>query len=158
MSTSLLIILLAALSLLLFAVEALLVPGFGLPGIAAAACAIAADVLVYTEYGTLPALLLFLAATAVVLFFLWWFSRSKALHAMSLQASIDSTNATSAQLSVRPGDRGVATTRLALIGNAAIDGKSVEVKSTGAFVDPGTPVIVVSVSEAQILVEPEHRA
>ena len=73
---------------------------------------------------------------------------------MSLQANIDSTNATTAQLSVRPGQRGRALTRLALIGNAEIEGKNVEVKSAGGFIDEGTPVEVCSVEDALILVRP----
>lgn len=72
---------------------------------------------------------------------------------MSLHARIDSTNATEAQLSVKVGDTGRALTRLALIGNAEINGKVVEVKSSGAFLNPGTAVRVVSVSEANITVE-----
>ena len=55
--------------------------------------------------------------------------RSKTLEKYSLHKSIDSTAATQDQLSVQPGDEGVAVTRLALIGNADIGGRLVEVKS-----------------------------
>ena len=50
------------------------------------------------------------------------------------------------------GDKGKALTRLALIGNAEINGAVVEVKSSGEFLDPGTPVVVVRVLEALITV------
>ena len=53
---------------------------------------------------------------------------------------------------MRPGDEGRALTRLALIGNAEIGGRRVEVKSAGEFIDPGTPVVVTEVSEALIVV------
>ena len=72
---------------------------------------------------------------------------------MALHTSIDSTNATPEQLSVRVGDVGTALTRLALVGNAEIGGKTVEVKSSGAFINPGTPIRVVRVNEANITVE-----
>ena len=71
---------------------------------------------------------------------------------MSLHTSIDSTNATAEQLSIKVGDTGRALTRLALVGNAEIAGKQVEVKSSGEFINPGMPIRVVSVNEAQIIV------
>ena len=45
------------------------------------------------------------------------------------------------------------TARLALIGNADIGGRLVEVKSADGFLDEGTPVIVVRVEDAQITVK-----
>jgi hypothetical protein len=39
-----------------------------------------------------------------------------------------------------------------LIGNAEINGAVVEVKSSGEFLDPGTPIVVVRVLEALITV------
>jgi membrane-bound ClpP family serine protease len=71
---------------------------------------------------------------------------------VSLHTTIDSTSATTAQLSVKVGDKGKALTRLALIGNAEINGAVVEVKSSGEFLDPGTPIVVVRVLEALITV------
>ena len=41
----------------------------------------------------------------------------------------------------------------ALIGNAEIGGKTVEVKSASGFLDEGTPVVVVRVDEAQVTVK-----
>ena len=52
-----------------------------------------------------------------------------------------------------PRDEGVAITRLALIGNADIGGRTVEVKSADGFLDEGTPVVVVRVEDAQITVK-----
>ena len=83
----------------------------------------------------------------------YWMLRSKTLEKYSLHKSIDSTAATQDQLSVQPGDEGVAVTRLALIGNADIGGRLVEVKSADGFLDEGTPVIVVRVEDAQITVK-----
>ena len=71
---------------------------------------------------------------------------------VSLHTSIDSTSATAEQLAVKVGDKGKALTRLALIGNAEINGAVVEVKSSGEFLDPGTPVVVIRVLEALITV------
>ena len=59
----------------------------------------------------------------------------------------------SAEQSVRPGDTGMTTTRLALIGYADIQGNIVEVKSTGEFLDEHTPIRVVRVVDGTVLVE-----
>lgn len=75
------------------------------------------------------------------------------LDRMSLHSTISSTSATPSQLSVKAGDTGVATTRLALIGNAKIADCDVEVKSEDGFINEGTPIIVTRVNEALILVK-----
>lgn len=155
MSITLIIILLTALALLLFLIEATIFPGFGVFGILATVCVIAADVLVYSEYGGGAAIAAILVSTAVVLLFFGWLSHSKMIDRISLRSTISSTSATKAQLSVKPGDEGVAVTRLALIGNADIGGRTVEVKSEGGFIDEGTPITVTSVNEALILVKPK---
>lgn len=92
-------------------------------------------------------------STAIVLLFFWWFAHSKTLDRMSLHSTISSTSATPSQLSVKAGDTGVATTRLALIGNAKIADCDVEVKSKDGFINEGTPIIVTRVNEALILVK-----
>lgn len=148
------IIILAALALLLAVIEIFITPGFGLAGISSIVCALVCVVFIYNDYGLGWAVAAVAAALVVFGVVLGVLTRCKTLDKVSLHTSIDSTNATVAQLSVKLGDTGKALTRLALIGNAEINGKNVEVKSSGAFVNPGTPVRVVSVSEALIIVEP----
>ena len=149
-----LILILAALALVLALVEIFIVPGFGLAGIGAALCAVADVALIYADYGLGWASAALLVAVLVLVLALLWLARSKAVDKVALHSSIDSTNATAEQLSVKVGDEGKALTRLALVGNALIDGKVVEVKSAGTFIDPETRVRVVRVSEANITVEP----
>ena len=152
MSTSLIIGILLVVALILMAVEVFVVPGFGISGIVSAICAVVADFLIYEEYGGVAAFVALLIFILLTLLLVWWVGRSKMLEKVSLHSSIDSTNATKEQLSVKVGDEGVALTRLALIGNAEIAGKVVEVKSSGKFIDEGTPLVVVSVNEALVLV------
>ena len=147
-----LILILAALAVVLAFVEILIVPGFGLAGAGAALCAVADVALIYSDYGLLWALVAFVLALVALGLMLGWVAHSKTMDKISLHTSIDSTNATAEQLSVKPGDTGRALTRLALVGNAEIGGKTVEVKSSGAFINPGTPIRVVRVSEANITV------
>lgn len=149
------ILILAALTLLLGIIEIFIAPGFGLAGIGAVACALADVVLVYYTYGPTWAIVTIVAALLLLAFALWWVGHSKTMSRMALHTSIDSTNATQAQLSVKVGDTGKALTRLALVGNAEINGNVVEVKSSGAFIQPETPIRVVNVSQALITVEAE---
>lgn len=153
MSPTLIIVLLVLAALILFAVEAFVTPGFGLSGIAATICVVGAEIMLYREYGGIAALIGAAIFIVCAVLFLWWVSRSKSLERVSLNATVEGTAATTAQLSVQAGDEGVALTRLALIGNAEIEGKMVEVKSTGDFIDEGTPIVVTSVNEALILVK-----
>ncbi len=149
------ILILAALTLLLGIIEIFIAPGFGLAGIGAVACALADVVLVYYTYGPTWAIVTVVVALLLLAFALWWVGHSKTMNRMALHTSIDSTNATQAQLSVKVGDTGKALTRLALVGNAEINGNVVEVKSSGAFIQPETPIRVVNVSQALITVEAE---
>ncbi len=147
-----LIILLAIVALLLFAIEALLTPGLGIAGICGAACAIIANILAFIRYGNAIGMAVLGGTVVVVVGFLYWLSRSRAIERATLHSTISSTAATPAQLSINVGDEGHAVTRLALIGNAVIEGKTVEVKSADGFIDEGTPIVVTHVEEALILV------
>ena len=131
-----LIIIIAIVALLLALLEIFVIPGFGLAGIGSIVCAVTDVVLVYNAYGLWPAVGAIAVALVVLGLLLWWVARSKAVDRMALHATISSTNATEAQLSVRPGDEGVAVTRLALVGNARFGDRIVEVKSSGSFIDP----------------------
>lgn len=148
------ILILAAMTLLLGLIEIFLMPGFGFAGIGSCICALADLVLIYNTFGAGWSVAALLAGLALLAIALRWMTHSKRFDKMALNTSIDSTNATEAQLSVRVGDKGMAVTRLALIGNADFDGKIVEVKSTGSFIEPNTPIEVVAVSEALITVKP----
>lgn len=147
------IIIIAALTLVFGIIEIFFTLGFGMAGIVSIICALIDTVLIYQNYGLGWAVTAVVAGVALLAIALRWMAKSKTFDRMALHTSIDSTAATQAQLSVSVGDRGKAVTRLALVGNAEIGGNIVEVKSSGEFINPGTPVRVVSVSEANITVE-----
>lgn len=147
------ILILAILALALGLLEIFVLPGFGWAGISAIVCAAADALLIYHHYGAAWALAAILVAAVLLCLLLWYVARARTLDRVALHATIDSTSATAEQLSVRAGQEGTALTRLALVGNASIEGKQVEVKSAGAFIDPGTPIRVVRVEEGTITVE-----
>lgn len=158
MSVLFIIVILVAAALLLFALEAFVFPGFGICGIGAIVCLVAADVLICRHAGTTAAIVAIVVSTIIVVGGLWWFAHSKAIDRVALHSTISSTAATTEQLSVRVGDEGRALTRLALIGNADIGGRQVEVKSDGGFIDEGTPVVVTLVNDGLVLVRPKEPA
>ncbi len=147
------IVILFSFCIILSAAELFLLPGTGAAGIAAICCLACADYFTFVWLGLSAGLWLSAASLVACVLAGYWMLRSKTLERYSLHKSIDSTAATQDQLSVRPGDEGVAVTRLALIGNADIGGRLVEVKSADGFLDEGTPVVVVRVEEALITVK-----
>lgn len=148
-----LIIIIAILVLVLGLLEAFVIPGFGIAGISSIVCALIDVFLIYNAYGLTWAFGALVIGIVVLFLLLYGVAHSRTFDRMSLHTSIDSTNATRDQLSIKVGDTGRALTRLALVGNAEIGGKQVEVKSSGEFINPGTPIRVINVSEAQITVE-----
>ncbi len=148
-----LIIILAALSLVLGLLEIFILPGFGFAGIGSIVCALVDAILIYNAYGFSWACIAVVVAILLLVLMLYIVANSRTFDRMSLKTSIDSTNATTEQLSVKVGNEGRAITRLALVGNAEIEGKQVEVKSSGEFINSGTPIRVIKVDKAQIIVE-----
>ena len=148
-----LIIILAALSLVLGLLEIFILPGFGFAGIGSIVCAVVDAILIYNAYGFSWACIAVVVAILLLVLMLYIVANSRTFDRMSLKTSIDSTSATTEQLSVKVGNEGRAITRLALVGNAEIEGKQVEVKSSGEFINSGTPIRVIKVDKAQIIVE-----
>lgn len=148
-----LIIILAALSLVLGLLEIFILPGFGFAGIGSIVCAVVDAILIYNAYGFSWACIAVVVAILLLVLMLYIVANSRTFDRMSLKTSIDSTNATTEQLSVKVGNEGRAITRLSLVGNAEIEGKQVEVKSSGEFINSGTPIRVIKVDKAQIIVE-----
>ena len=151
MSLTILIIIFA-LALVLCLVETFLIPGFGVCGVLSALCALIGLGATFGMYGALVGTV----ATAVVLLLggllLYWVMHSKRIRKLSLHATIDSSVATEAQSQVKVGDKGVALTRLALVGTARLGSVEVEVRSASGFLDEGTPVIVSKINASEIYV------
>ena len=169
-------ILLIVVGLLLVAAEIFVIPGFGLPGIAGALCLMVGMVGTFvsgdvtTDQGQeevwtgLITVLTSLFAAGVGL---WFLSRyvptMPILNRVILKADVSERQATAgvglleamgaAQRALAPGDEGLAATDLRPSGRAEIDGRMVDVKSVGAFIDKGTPIRVVSVGRFVIEVE-----
>ena len=127
-------------AVILFLVELFVIPGISLAGISALVCIIYANYYAFANLG--------MAAGSLV-----WFMRSKMLDKLALKKDIDSKVDRSAEDSVKVGDTGISTTRLAQIGYAEINGNIVEVKSIDGFLNEKTPIIVSRITDGTIMVE-----
>ena len=78
--------------------------------------------------------------------------RSKTLDRISLKTNINSTIDRTAERKIQIGDTGTAITRLALIGNAEINGDIVEVRSADGLLDERTPIVVTRITNDTIFV------
>ncbi len=146
------ILILFAVAILLALIEVYLMPGFGISGIGSAVCVIGALVMTYVEYGIGTTFGVALGAIVVFFFFLWYLSRTIARSKMALQAKIDSVATPEEQLTVKAGDKGMAITRLNLVGRALINNVQVEVRSEEGFLDEKTPIVVTRTADGVVYV------
>ena len=146
------IIALIVAGLLLFMAEVFLIPGLSLAGIASAGCLIYVNYYAFAQLGATGGLVTLIISLCSYIIMLSWFLRSKAIDKLALKKNIDSTVGTPAEQEVKIGDTGVAITRLALIGNAEINGKIIEVKSADGFLNEHTPIVVERIMEGIIMV------
>jgi membrane-bound ClpP family serine protease len=167
-------ILLIVAGLVLIAVELFVIPGFGVAGVSGAACLLVGIVGTFVS-GDLrtPAgqseLLTGLVATFTALFaagIAFWliFRQLETIPILSrfvLKTEVGESEGGgglleaigAAQRPLEPGDLGVAETDLRPAGRANFDGRLVDVKSVGAYIDRTTAVRVVSVGRFVIEVE-----
>lgn len=141
------------LGVLLFLVELFFIPGISVAGIAALGSLAYASYYAFSEIGLTGGLLTLLAAVVLSIVAFVWFMRSRTLDRLSLKEEIGASVDNRDERSIAVGQQGVTTTRLALIGMADFDGKTVEVKSIDGFINEQTPVVVDRISEGTILVK-----
>lgn len=140
-------------AVILFLVELFVIPGISLAGISALVCIIYANIYAFINLGAGAGFITLAVSVVTCIGSLVWFMRSKTLDKLALKEDITSKVDRKAEESIKVGDTGVTTTRLALIGYAEIEGKIVEVKSMDGFMHEKTPVIVDRIHEGTILVE-----
>lgn len=139
-------------AVILLLVELFFIPGISIAGIAALGCLAYANYYAFANLGTMAGFITLAISLTACVVSLILFMRSKTLDKVSLKENITSKVDKHAEHSIKVGDTGVTTTRLALIGYAEINDKIVEVKSTDGFLDEKTPIIVERITDGTILV------
>lgn len=143
-------------AIVLFLVELFVIPGISLAGISALVCSLYAIYYAFANLGVAGGFITLGISAVTCIGALVWFMRSKMLDKLALKKDIDSTIDRSAEDSVKVGDTGICTTRLAQIGYAEIKGNIVEVRSIDGFLNEKTPIIVSRITNGTILVEKQE--
>lgn len=150
-------LLLIAAGICLFMVEVFITPGISVAGISAGICFIYAVWHTFTHVGTVAGFsciaIIAIGCIAIIIAFM----RSKTLDRLSLKKEINSSTGSHAATLVKPGDEGIATTRLALVGNAHINGHIIEVRSADGFIDEGTSITVWRIDQGAVIVKRAKR-
>ncbi len=143
--------------LLLFFVEFLLIPGFTVAGVLGAISLVSGIYLAYTTIGSTAGNIALFVSFALSLTLALVSLRAKTWHRFTQKSRVDSSVETELdRVEILMGDEGVAKSRLAPIGLVSIKGIDIEAKSTGAYIDSRTEVVVVKVEKARIIVKPKN--
>ena len=149
---TLIIVALILAGLLLFIVEVFLIPGISIAGVASAICLLYANYYAFSVLGTTAGFITLAASAIGCIAVMVWFMRSKTVDKLSLKKTLDYSTNPLKDLDIKVGDKGTSITRLALIGNAEINGHIIEVRSADGFIDEKTPVYVERIREGNIIV------
>lgn len=149
----LIILFLIFLGIVLLLIEFTILPGISIAGIGGILLFGYSIYLAFIHYGPLAGFLtlgfvVVVAPLLVVLVF-----KGKTGKKMVLSTTITGV-ANQIDDKIKVGDLGVTIGRLAPMGKIRVNGEVVEVRSTGAYVDPGESVRIIEIEKSQITVEP----
>ena len=149
----LIIISLIIAGLVLFIIEVFLLPGISIAGIISAGCLLYANYYAFDTLGTTPGCITLAVSAIGVIGITIWFMRSKTVDKLSLKKTIDYKPEPLKGLDLKPGDEGIALTRLALIGNAEFNGRIIEVRSADGFIDEKCRIRVERILDGVVMVQ-----
>lgn len=132
--------------------EVAFIPGFGFTGFLGMLSMIGSVFYAFMMLGTLAGWITLLVGALICILLFVWALYGKSLDRMALKRNIESKVNEQDMSLFAVGDRGVARTRLALIGEALINGQVVEVKSEDGFIDEHDPVEIVRISGDSLFV------
>lgn len=150
------IILLILLGIILFLIEFLIVPGITIAGIGALILMGSGVYLAFENYGNSVGFYVLIATLFSSIIILVFALRAGTWKKVMLDTNIDSKAIeTPPEDKVKPGDSGVALTRLAPMGTVRVNGVVMEGKSITGYVDAGTQIVVERISGPQVIVKPQ---
>lgn len=146
-------VILVLLATVLLTVEVALIPGFGVAGVLGILSMLASVFYAFFVVGNVAGWITIIVSGLVCVSLFLWALYGKSLDRLALKKNIDS-NVKGDELSkFNVGDRGVTRARLALIGEACINGEVVEVKSEMGFIDENEEIEIIRISGGTIYVE-----
>ncbi|MCD7971902.1 MAG: hypothetical protein LUG18_04430 [Candidatus Azobacteroides sp.] len=147
------VILLLSIAVGLVILEVFFLPGTTFAGIAGVIFAIVGIWYAYMQLGNTWGNISLIGSALVFGGAFTWLVRSNALNKVALNEEIDSKVESICQEKIKPGDEGITISRVNPIGEARINGETIEVKSNGEFIDPEVKIVVLKVYSTNVLVE-----
>ncbi|MFA6770833.1 MAG: NfeD family protein [Bacteroidales bacterium] len=149
-----LIITLIAIGILLLAIELLITPGFGLPGILGLLSIIGSVVLAFMEFGHTTGLIVLGVVILILATCTWLLLRSDTWKNISLSESISSKVDTNPEeKGITVGAKGLAISRLAPSGKARFGNFDIEVWSQSGMIGNGSLLEIVEINGNKIIVK-----
>ena len=145
--------LMVLLATVLLVVEILFVPGVGISGIMGIMTMVASVFYAFFIIGDIAGWVTLLVSGIICLLLLLWALYGRSLDKVALKKNIDSKVDAVDIAKFSLGDNGIARTRLALMGEAEINGVVVEVKSEDGFIAEGENIVVSRLSGDSVFVK-----
>ena len=139
-------VLLAIFATVLLVVEVVFIPGFGFTGFAGLVAMAGSIFYAFAQIGNAAGWITILVMGMVCISLFLWALYGNSLDKVALNKNIDSTVRDNDVSTLRVGQRGVAKTRLALIGEALFDGSVFEVKSESGLIDEDDEIEIIRIS------------
>ena len=137
----------------LLIVEVVFVPGFGFTGIVGMLAMVGAVFYAFFAIGNVAGWITLVAAGLICIALFLWALYGNSLDRIALKKNINSTVQEVDIKKFAVGDRGVTRTRLALIGEAEINGIIVEVKSETGYIQEGAEIEIARISGDSLFVK-----
>ena len=134
-------------------IEVAFIPGIGFTGVMGVLAMIGSVFYAFLQLGTAAGWITLLVCVLICIALFLWALYGNSLDKMALKKNINSKVNEQDMSLFAVGDRGIARTRLALIGEALINGQVVEVKSEGGFIDEQQEIEIIRISGDSIFVE-----
>lgn len=132
--------------------EVVFIPGFGFTGILGVLSMIGSVYYAFVMIGSLAGWITLLVCVVICVSLFLWALYGNSLDKVALKKNIKSTVNDQDMSLFAVGDRGVARTRLALIGEAMFNGRIVEVKSESGFIDEREEIEITRISGDSVFV------
>jgi len=149
----LIILLLIFLGIVLLLIEFTILPGISIAGIGGTLLFAYSIYLAFNTYGPLAGFLTLGFVVIVAPLLVVFVFKGKTGKKMVLSTTITGI-ANQIDDKIKVGDMGITIGRLAPMGKIRVNGEVVEVRSTGAYIDPGENVRIIEIEKSQITVEP----
>jgi membrane-bound ClpP family serine protease len=149
------VIILIIMGILLFVIEFLLIPGVTIAGIGGLVLTVFGVYKAFNDFGATAGVWVLIGTLLASVFVIAMSLRARTWNRLMLKTENKGTVDTApTEDQIKKGDGGTALTRLAPMGKILVNDQVREARSTEGYIDPHTPVTIVSVEGTRISVKP----